>query len=440
MRRSVTLSSPASKQRHDPIAAFREGSGFRLFVSNRLLSAAASTLLQAAIAWQVWQLSHSYIQLGVLGLVRFVPSLLASLFAGALADARDRQTITIVAELATLACAVGLLVMTAGGYASLPPLYALTLLAALAAAFENPARNAFLPQVVRLDVFQNAVTINSTVQQIGFVIGPALGGALIGWANISTAYAGFLALQILAMLTLLPVRAIQPPSGRRAVSIASIREGIDFVRTHQVLLGSMSLDMFAVIFGGVQAMLPVYATNILHAGARGYGVLTSAQAVGALLMSCVLIVMPPVRKTGRALLGAVIVFGVATIAFGFSNIYAVSLVMYALTGMADQVSVIMRQTTVQLATPDELRGRVGSVSMIFINASNQVGAAESGLIAAVTSAVFSVVSGGIACLAVAGAVGALAPELRRYDIRTSPHEQLRIAAAEAERAVEAEAG
>ena len=376
----------------------------------------------------MWQLSHSYIQLGVLGLVRFVPSLLASLFAGALADAMDRRVITIAAELATLACAVGLLLMTAGGYASLLPLYVLTLLAALAAAFENPARNAFLPQVVSLENFQNAVTINSTVQQVGFVVGPALGGALIGWASISAAYLGFLLVQALAVLALLPVRAIQPPSGRRAVSIASIREGIDFVRTHQVLLGSMSLDMFAVIFGGVQAMLPVYATNILHAGARGYGVLTSAQAVGALLMSCVLIAMPPVRKTGRALLGAVVVFGVATIAFGFSRIYVVSLAMYALTGMADQVSVIMRQTTVQLATPDELRGRVGSVSMIFINASNQVGAAESGLIAAVTSAVFSVVSGGVACLAVSAVVGALAPELRRYDILTSPHEQQRLAA------------
>jgi MFS family permease len=400
-------------------------------VGNRLLSAAASTLLQAAIAWQVWQLSHSYIQLGVLGLVRFVPSLLASLFAGALADAMDRRRITIAAELATLLCAVGLLLMTAGGRATLPPLYALTLLASLAASFENPARNAFLPQLVSLNVFQNAVTINSTVQQVGFVVGPALGGALIGWSGIAAAYAGFVVLQAAGALILLPVRPIQPPSGRRAVSLASIREGIDFVRKSQILLGSMSLDMFAVIFGGVQAMLPVYATNILHVGARGYGLLTAAQSVGALLMSCVMIALPPVRKTGRALLIAIFIFGVATIAFGVSQYFIISLLMYAVTGMADQVSVIMRQTTVQLATPDELRGRVGSVSMIFINASNQVGAAESGLIAALTSAVFSVVSGGVACLAVAGAVTAVAPELRHYDIDTSPHEVQRRAAEEA---------
>ena len=410
------LDDHAARPRHDPLAAWREGTSFRAFATNRLLSASAQTLLQSAIAWQVWVLSHSYLQLGVLGLVRFIPALLSSLYAGALADAFDRRRIALIAEVAALACAGALWAMAAGGNASLTPIYLFTALAALAAAFENPARNAYLPQVVRLENFPNAVTITSTAQQIGFVVGPVLGGVLIGWVSVAAAYAGFLVAQLLAVVALLPVRALNPPSGRRAVSVASIREGVGFVWRNQVLLGSMSLDMFAVIFGGIQAMLPVYATSILHVGARGYGVLSSAQSIGALLMSFAMVALPPVRRAGRALLIAVTIFGLATIGFGFSRSYPLSLLLYMLTGMADQVSVIMRQTIVQLATPDELRGRVSAVSMLFISASNQVGAAESGLVAAVTSAVFSVVSGGVGCLAVAAAVAGCAPELRRYDI------------------------
>jgi MFS family permease len=394
----------------------REGASFRFFAGNRLLSASAQTLLQTAIAWQVWVLSHSYLQLGVLGLVRFIPALLSSLYAGALADAFDRRRITLIAEVAALGCAGALWAMAASGNASLTLIYLFTALAALAAAFENPARNAYLPQVVQLQNFPNAVTIVSTAQQIGFVVGPVLGGLLIGWVSVAAAYAGFLVAQLAAVAALLPVRPLNPPSGRRAVSLASIREGVAYVWRNQVLLGSMSLDMFAVIFGGIQAMLPVYATNILRVGARGYGVLASAQSIGALLMSFVMVALPPVRRAGRALLVAVTIFGLATIGFGVSHSYPLSLFLYMLTGMADQVSVIMRQTIVQLATPDELRGRVSAVSMLFISASNQVGAAESGLVAAITSAVFSVVSGGVGCLAVVAAVTGFAPELRRYDI------------------------
>jgi MFS family permease len=200
------------------------------------------------------------------------------------------------------------------------------------------------------------------------------------------------------------------------VTVAAIREGVSFVRHHQVLLGAMTLDMFGVIFGGATALLPIYAEKILKVGGTGYGLLTSAQAIGAPVVAVVLVALPPVRRTGRALLYAVAGFGLFTMLFGISRSFPLSLVAYGLTGCCDQVSVIMRQTTIQLATPDALRGRVSSVSGLFIGASNQIGAVESGFVAAITSATFSVVSGGAACLAVVGAIAAGMPELRRYRI------------------------
>ncbi len=195
-----------------------------------------------------------------------------------------------------------------------------------------------------------------------------------------------------------------------------IREGVRFVRSRPVILGCMTLDMFAVIFGGATALLPVYATEILHVGPRGYGLLSSALEVGALLTSLVLIARPPIRHAGRALLVAVGVFGIATIVFGLSRSFPLSLAAYMLVGVADQVSVVMRSTAIQLSTPDELRGRVSAVNLLFIGASNQLGAAESGFVAAATSATFAVVSGGLAALCVLAVVVWRIPELRAYRV------------------------
>jgi hypothetical protein len=198
------------------------------------------------------------------------------------------------------------------------------------------------------------------------------------------------------------------------VSLRAIREGVAYVRGQPVLLGCMTLDMFAVIFAGASALLPVYAQEILRVGPWGFGVLSASLEAGALAMSVLLMVRRPIRGQGRALLAAVAVFGLATIAFGLSRSFWLSVAIYVLVGMADQVSVVMRSTIVQLTTPDELRGRVSSINMIFIGASNQVGAMESGFVAALTSATFSVVSGGVASLAVAALVAARVPALRRY--------------------------
>lgn len=312
--------------------------------------------------------------------------------------------------------AIAILLATAGGTVNLALIYAVALLVALANSFENPARQALVPLVVRRETFANAVAVNSTVQQLGFVLGPALSGILIRLFDVEGAYAVFAGLTGAAILLLIPIRPATPEGERRKVSLAAIREGVSFVAHRQVLLGAMSLDMFAVILGGAVALLPIYATDILDAGAGGYGLLTSSQAVGAFGMSLLLVALPPIRRTGFALLVSVAAFGLATVIFGISRSFPLSLVAYGLTGVMDQISVVMRQTTIQLATPDELRGRVSSVGSVFIGASNQVGSIRAGLVAEVTTPTFSVVSGGIGCVAVVLAIAALMPELRRYTL------------------------
>jgi len=401
--------------RHDPLAALRQRN-FLFFVGSRIFSTMAMTLLQATIAWHVYQISGSAFQLGMVGLVRFLPALWLSLVGGAVADSHDRRRIVLITQLAPFACAAALYVATASGHAELPLIYGLVLVIAVAATFENPARQALLPLVVRPETFAHAITVHSSVQSLGFVTGPALGGALIAMAGVEGAYVAELCLIGATVALLLLVHPRKPDNARPGVSLAAIREGVQFVWSRQPLLGAMTLDMFAVIFGGASALLPIYATDILHAGPRGYGILAGSLEAGALIMSVVLVVIPPVRRVGRTLLITVMLFGLATIAFGLSRSLPLSIALYMCIGMADQVSVVMRHTTIQLATPDELRGRVSSVSALFIGASNQLGAVESGFVAAVTSATFAVVSGGIGCLAVVAAVTARMPELRRYRV------------------------
>ena len=405
--------------RHDPLAALRERD-FLWFSGSRLLSGTGTTLLQAAIAWQVYEISRSELSLGLLGVARFLPALGMSLIGGAVADSYDRRKVLILAQLGPLGCVGVLLAATVGGWVSLPLIYALVLLLACAAAFENPSRQALLPLVVPRETFLNAVAVNSTIQQLAFVSGPALAGLVIGVAGMGSAYAVYLAVVGAGVLLLLALRPRPPEGERRKVSIAAIKEGVQFVRQRQVLLGAMALDMFAVIFAGAQAMLPIYAEEILDVGPRGYGLLASSQAVGAFGMAFLLVLLPPIRRTGRALLWAVAGFGLATMLFGISRSFPLSLLAYAATGAADQISMVTRHTTIQLATPDALRGRVSSVSSVFIGASNQLGMVESGLVAALTNATFAVVSGGAGCLAVVGLIAAKMPELRRYAIAPAP--------------------
>ena len=408
--------SSGSTNRHDPLAALRQPS-FAIFATSRLTSGMGMTLVQATIAWQVYQVSHSALQLGLVGLIQFVPALLGlSLLGGAFADSHDRRTIAALAHLAPLATSGALLVAIAVGDVELPLIYAVVLVMALASAFENPARQALLISVVRRETFQNAVTVNTTVQQLGFVTGPAVGGLLIAASGVGAAYVAHVVLVASSLVALLLLRPLPREGEPRKVSLEAIKEGVQFVFSRQVLLGAMTLDMFAVIFGGAAALLPIYATDILGVGSVGFGLLAASLDVGAFAMSLGLVVLPPIQRTGRALLLAVAGFGFWTIVFGFSRWFPLSLLAYMMVGASDQISVVMRHTTVQLATPDELRGRVSSVSQLFIGASNQLGRVESGFVAAATTATFAVVSGGAGCLAVLGAVANWMPELRRYEV------------------------
>lgn len=387
-----------------------------VYLASRFCVGTAMMMLRAAIAWHVFELTRSPFHLGLIGLVQFLPAFALTLVAGALADTTDRRRIMMTAQLVALASGVVLCVATARGTVTLGLLYGLVVVAAIATAFDSPARMAFLPTLVGRLAFPRVATIASTNQALAFATGPALGGLLIADFGIAAPYAAYVVL-ILTALTLLAVLPSPPaaPTGR-GVSLEVIREGLRFVRGRPVILGCMTLDMFAVIFGGATALLPVYATEILHVGPRGYGLLSAALEIGALCTSIVLITMPPIRRTGRTLLFAVGLYGLATIMFGLSRSFPLSVVAYMLVGVADQVSVVMRSTTIQLSTPDELRGRVSAVNLLFIGASNQLGAAESGFVAAATSATFAVVSGGMASLVVLAMVAWKIPELARYRI------------------------
>ena len=397
----------------------------RYYLISRFCSGTAMTMMRAAILWHVFALSGSAFHLGLIGLVQFVPALFLNLVGGAVADSYDRRRIIMTAQVVPLACGTVLALATSRGAATLLLLYGMIFCIAVAAAFDNPARASLLPTLVSRDAFPRAVTYASTVQALAFVTGPAAGGVIIGSAGIAVAYGVYAVLIVGSISSLALLRAHARDHGRRTVSLQAVREGLAFVRRQQVVLGCMTLDMFAVIFGGATALLPIYANTILHVGAHGYGVLSASLEAGALVSSLALMMLPPVRRAGRALLIAVGVYGTATVLFGLSRWFPVSVAAYMLVGIADQVSVVMRSTAIQLSTPDELRGRVSSVNFIFIGASNQLGAAESGFVAALTSAPFSVVSGGIASLVVLAVVAVTLPELRRYRTDHTQRRQVR---------------
>jgi MFS family permease len=404
-------------ERHDRLAAIRQPQ-FQLYAVGRVASATAMTLLNATIFYQVFKISDSALQLAFIGLARFLPALGLALVGGAFADAHDRKRIAMAAQVVPLLSSLTLLFLTSSDRIELWHIYALVLLVACASSFENPSRQALLPLLVKPGTFPNAIVVSSTVQSLGFVTGPALTGLLIylNDGSFSLSYGVHACLVGASILTFFFLRPRAPDGPPREVSLGAIREGVSFVLHRQVVLGAMTLDMFAVVFGGAVALLPIYAEEILEVGPLGYGILAASLDAGALTMSVLLVMMPPIRRVGRTLLLTVAAFGLLTIVFGISRWFPLSVAVYMLIGMADQISVVMRQTTIQLSVPDELRGRVSSVNQLFIGASNQVGAFESGVVAWLTSATFAVVSGGIACLGVVAAVAAKMPELRRYTV------------------------
>jgi MFS family permease len=353
---------------------------FYLYLVGRFASGTALTMLRTVVGWHIYSISHSAFHLGLVGVVQFVPALALTLISGVVADTYDRRRIMNAAQLVAATSAGTLFWLTKSGSLQLWALYAGVVVISSAWAFEGPARTALLPQIVGAERFQRAVTLASTNQALAFVSGPALGGVLIASFGVVAAYGGFLCLLAVAFFSVLGLRVAPRTDGpKRSVSFAAIAEGLRFVWSRPVVLGCMTLDMFAVIFGGATALLPIYAKEILHVGAQGYGLLTSALEIGALSMALLLMTLPPVRAAGRVLLTAVAVYGVATIVFGASRAFPLSLAAYIAAGAADQVSVVLRST-------------------------------------AATGAPFAVVSGGIACLLVVLIVAWRMPELRRYEL------------------------
>ncbi len=379
----------------------------------RVAGVMANQMLMVALAWHMYDITNSAWDLGLVGLFQFVPALLMTLPAGHLADRLHRGRIFASCMLAQAALALLLMLATHGGFATRELILAISVVLGAARAFQMPAQQALTPLLVPQSLLQAAIALSSSGMQVAVICGPALGG-LLYVTGASTVYASSLALFLLAGTLTLVVRYRHQASSL-AANWGTLLAGVAFVWQRKLLLGATSLDLFAVLFGGATALLPIYARDILHTGPQGLGLLRAAPAVGALLMSLLLMRWPLRRHIGHRLLGAVAVFGLATVVFGLSTHFGLSLLALVLTGAADNISVVTRLTLVQLETPDAMRGRVSAVNSIFIGASNQLGEFESGATAAWFGPVLSVVTGGIGTLLVAAAWLRLFPTLAQRD-------------------------
>ncbi len=386
---------------------------FRLYWSARVLSSGASQVLAIAVGWQVYALTGSTLQLGLIGLAQFLPTVLLTLPAGHAADRLDRRR---VAQACQAAAGLGMLGLSAeSALGSTRPwlIYAVVALVGAAQAFESPAFSALLPGLVPPALFPRAVALATSAGQTAFILGPAVGGLLYALgAAVPTGVAGAAALAASLCTGLI---RMQPPPRRETATLRSVFSGIGFIARRPVILGAVSLDLFAVLFGGATALLPVYARDILHTGPWGLGLLRAAPAVGALALSVVLARHPLRRRVGRSMFAAVLVFGLATSVFAVSASLPLSLAALLVLGAADVVSMVVRSSLVQLGTPDEMRGRVSAVNGLFIGTSNQLGEFESGSTAALLGTVPAVLLGGLGTIAVALLWMRLFPHLREMD-------------------------
>ena len=393
----------------DAYASFRSRE-YRLLVFATFLSSFGIQALGVAVAWDLYLQTHSALVLGNVGFVQVAPFLARSLFAGHFADRHDRRRIMLATQALLLAASL----LLALAPRSVALIYGCLGLIATARALQGPARSAVLPQVVPPHHLHNAITWNSSAFEIASVSGPALAGILIAALGSRTVYGVQCgcALLVLACFWLMRVRSeprVESPAGAGD----ALLEGLGFVWREKRMLSTISLDLFAVLFGGAVALLPIFAVDILHTGARGLGWLRAAPSIGAVAMAFLLAHTPRIRRAGAVLLLAVALFGAATIGFGFARSLPLAFAMLLLTGAFDNVSVVLRQSLLQADTPAHLRGRVMAVNGIFINCSNQLGAVESGWTAAWLGPVGSVVGGGIATLAVVGGFALVKP-LRRW--------------------------
>jgi MFS family permease len=389
---------------------------FRLFMTARFLAIVSSEMISVAVGWQIYALTHRPLDLGLAGLAQFAPGILLFLMAGHTADRHSRRGILRTCYLAFAVCAVALLTLSYMRLLSVWPIYAVLLANGAVRAFNGPASQAFLPQLVAPEHFPNAVTWSSSFFQAATILGPMGGGLIYGFSGSPVpVYICATAAYCLAALLLSTIRlniavrqSVEEPAGM-------ILDGLRYIWRNKLILGSLSLDLFAVLLGGAVALLPVYASEILRTGPNGLGVLRAASGIGSVVVAILIAHYPLRRRAGLKMLYCVSGFGVFTIVFGLSHNLVLSFIALLLTGAFDMVSVIVRSTVVQLATPDEMRGRVSAVNMLFIGASNELGQFESGITAQWFGAVPAVVLGGVGTIAVVVLWGWLFPALRKVD-------------------------
>ena len=395
--------------------ALRHQRPFVLYWLARVSTALAHQMITVGVGWQMYALTGSALDLGLVGLAQFVPSVLLLLLAGHVADRSDRRSVLQVCAGAEALGALALCAGSALGLLTPHAIFALVFLIGAARAFQIPTMQALLPSLVPQSMLARAIAANSTASQAATVAGPAIGG-VVYIAGPAIVYGACAALFIAAGALIhfvRPRRLQQRPLP--STGLASMLDGIRFIRHRPVVLGAISLDLFAVLLGGATALLPIYARDLLHTGPWGLGLLRSATAVGALGMALWLAHHPLGARAGRKMLAAVAVFGMATIVFGVSRSFALSLAALVVLGAADVVSVVVRQTLVQLQTPDHMRGRVSAVNALFFGTSNQLGEFESGVLAAWIGVVPSVVVGGLGTLVVVMLWIKLFPDLARFD-------------------------
>jgi MFS family permease len=409
---------------------------FRYFWLARLTTTIGQMAMVIVIGWQVYDiaratmgLKEAALRLGIIGLVQFAPLFLLTLITGWSADRLDRRWIARGAVLLELACAGALALFAWNGTTTLVVLYAIAALLGVARAFAGPAQTALAPNLVPRKILPRAIALSSIAWQTGSILGPAMGGYLYAYAPYAP-YAAAAFLFTIGLIGLLAIGPIDRPEFARGPSPwGQMVEGLRYVRHNRLVLGAISLDLFAVLLGGATAMLPVFARDVLHSGPEGLGHLRAAPAIGAMLTAAFFSIRPLKHNVGVKMLVAVAAFGIATIIFGMSRSMPLSLACLAILGAADMFSIYVRQSLIQLYTPDRMRGRVGAVSSLFISASNELGEAESGFLGALIGPIAAVIAGGVGAIGVVVLWSWWFPELRLAksfeppDLRRAPIEE-----------------
>ncbi len=400
----------------DRYAAFRHRP-YALYFLSRFFETFAMEVISVSVGWQVYDITREPFDLGLIGLTQFMPALLLTLVTGTIADQFGRRAIMIVCEFVSLGCAIALVLFTFAGLSSVLPIFAVLVVLGVSRAFFGPASQSLAPNLVPEQDLPNAIAWNSTSWQTASIVGPVAGGLLYG-VSAMTPYVVSLVLFAGAVLAVAMVPKPAQKTKRQVQSWQTLSAGFRYISREKIVLGAISLDMFAVLLGGAVALMPVFARDVLHLGPWGLGMLRAGPGIGAICMAMVLTARPIRRGAGHAMLIAVAVFGAGTIVFGLSKVVWLSVAALIAMGAADMISVYVRQTLIQLWTPDELRGRVSAVNQVFVGASNELGEFRAGGMAALIGAVPAVVVGGFGTLAVAGLWAILFPKLRRIQALT----------------------